>query len=75
MNNIKTIREAAGLTQTAAAEAVGLLPQHWCAAEKRSQESLRGLPYASLERFARALGCTVDDLLAEPSVTKGDPIM
>ncbi len=65
MNNIKTIREAAGLTQTAAAASAGILPQHWCAAEKRTQESLRNLPYASLERFAQALGCTVDDVLEE----------
>jgi len=65
MNNIKTIREAAGLTQTAAAASAGILPQHWCAAEKRTQESLRNLPYASLVRFATALGCTVDDVLGE----------
>ncbi len=64
-NNIKSIREAAGLTQTAASERAGILPQHWCAAEKRSQESLRNLPYGSLERFATALSCTVADVLGE----------
>ncbi len=65
LNKIKTIREAAGLTQAAASERAGIAQTHWCAAEKRSQESLRNLPYASLERFARALGCEVADVLGE----------
>lgn len=59
--NIKTIRETAGLTQTALAEKVGVSQQavsFWETGERYPRT-------ADLPRLASVLGVTVDELLRE----------
>lgn len=59
--NIKKLREAAGLSQMALSEIISV-PQSTIA----SWETGRALPRADkLPLIAKALGCTIDDLLNE----------
>ena len=61
--NIKKLREAAGISQMRLSEMINV-PQSTIA----SWETGRALPRADkLPLIAKALGCTVDDLLKEPS--------
>lgn len=61
--NIKKLREAAGISQMRLSEMISV-PQSTIA----SWETGRALPRADkLPLIAKALGCTVDDLLKEPS--------
>lgn len=65
--NIKKLREAAGITQTALAEIISV-PQPTIA----SWETGRALPRAEkLPLIAKALGCTIDDLLKDVPDNQG----
>lgn len=57
---LRAAREAAGLSQAELARAAGLPRQHVCDTE----QGRRGVSLARLERFAKALGVPVGDLLA-----------
>ena len=66
--NIKKLREAAGLSQMALSEIISV-PQSTIA----SWETGRALPRADkLPLIAKALGCTIDDLLNEQPDKQGE---
>lgn len=66
--NIKKLREAAGISQMRLSEMINV-PQSTIA----SWETGRALPRADkLPLIAKALGCTVDDLLKEPPDEAGE---
>jgi len=62
--NIRRLRAAAGLTQYELAQASGVTPSTIARIESDSEI---GTTLTTATRLAGALGCTVDDLIAEAS--------
>ena len=62
MTNLKTIRVAAGMSQSKLAEAAGVnvrMIQHY----EQGVKDINAAAALTVSKLARALGCTVEDLL------------
>ena len=68
-DKLRRKRIEAGLNQTGLAEATGIQQSHISKLERGVSDTTP----KSLARIAKALGCTVTDLLAEHELAKGAP--
>jgi len=67
MNNLKQYRKRAGLTQDGLAEKAGISPRTLQDYEQ-GQKPLEKAAAITVLNLARALGCTVEDLIAPPDL-------
>lgn len=64
MSKLKAVREAAGMSQGRLAEASGVNKQMICFYEQ-GVRSISGAKVSTVMKLAKALGCTVDEIVKE----------